>query len=211
MAEQALPSRSEAFSSRAKAWDIKWFRRINGWSSPAASFLGHYTHVASSWTWAIITVAMFFIAWLGRVPFAWAFVKHAVANTSSLLVVLIIKRKINRIRPCYELDNVVIRTAPQHYRGSSFPSGHVQFFLSNMLVLATVASYFAGAGVWSWMLPLSLAMDVLVALSRVYVGVHYPTDVLAGFFSGLLIYCFTMLVMFPLWNVFYSWIDIAIH
>jgi undecaprenyl-diphosphatase len=59
--------------------------------------------------------------------------------------------------------------------GMSFPSGHA----------ATSA---AGAIVLSWfaprLTPLLLALAALIAASRVYVGVHYPLDVLAGLLFG---------------------------
>jgi undecaprenyl-diphosphatase len=198
-------------ASRVRAWDIRWYQRINGWNGKAAGFLRHYTHIASSWTWSAIMVAMYFVAWLGKVDFAWDFVKYAVANVSSIFVIFAFKMKINRVRPCYVLDNVVVRTSPRHYKGPSFPSGHVQFILSNMLVLTTIVSQNTNMSVWLWMLPLLIAMTVLVALSRVYVGVHYPTDVIGGIFSGIIIYLLTVFLTFPLWDIVFTWIEILIH
>jgi membrane-associated phospholipid phosphatase len=211
MARQAPSTPQTTMAERVHAWDVKWYRRINGWTSRPATFLKHYTHVASTPTWSVLMVAMFFIAWLGHNPFAWAFVKYAFANVTSIFVILAVKFKINRVRPCYVLENVIVRTAPRYYKGPSFPSGHVQFFLSNMLVLTTIVSNFAGADVWYWMLPLLLGMTTLVALSRLYVGVHYPTDVLAGFASGTLIYLLTIFLTFPLWNFVFKWIDGLLH
>lgn len=59
----------------------------------------------------------------------------------------------------------------------SFPSGHAQ---------ATAAGVFSGASVvkkwWVWLL--AVLFTLLVCCSRLYFGVHYPTDVLAGAVFG---------------------------
>jgi len=61
---------------------------------------------------------------------------------------------------------------------SSFPSGHASFFFG----LATaVYLYNKKLGVWF------LAAAALISLARVYVGVHYPSDVLAGAVIGILV------------------------
>ena len=64
-------------------------------------------------------------------------------------------------------------------RDFSFPSGHT-------------ASSFAAAGVFfrrlpKWLGVPALLLAVLMGLSRLYVGVHYPTDVLVGLLSGLVL------------------------
>jgi membrane-associated phospholipid phosphatase len=64
-------------------------------------------------------------------------------------------------------------------RGYGLPSGHAQ--------LATVGwGYLAVAArrVWVWVM--AVALILLIGLSRVYLGVHFPTDVLAGWTAGVL-------------------------
>jgi undecaprenyl-diphosphatase len=58
---------------------------------------------------------------------------------------------------------------------SSFPSGHSATAAAGTLTLCVVYPAFA---------PALLLSGVLVALSRIYLGVHYPFDVLAGLFIG---------------------------
>jgi undecaprenyl-diphosphatase len=58
---------------------------------------------------------------------------------------------------------------------SSFPSGHSATAAAGTLTLSAVYPAFVSA---------LLLSGVLVALSRVYLGVHYPFDVLAGLFIG---------------------------
>jgi len=69
---------------------------------------------------------------------------------------------------------------------SSFPSGHSMFsavvyltlgaLLSQLVEERTLKAYFLGVACF---------LTFLVGLSRVYLGVHYPTDVLAGWAAGL--------------------------
>jgi len=60
----------------------------------------------------------------------------------------------------------------------SFPSKHASFVFA-----LAAASFFIGRRFGLWMLLLAL----LTGVSRVYVGVHYPGDILGGFILGSLV------------------------
>ena len=59
---------------------------------------------------------------------------------------------------------------------SSFPSGHAATSAAGAVILSALV----GRGVWRWLTLLA----ILIGFSRVYVGVHYPGDVLAGALLG---------------------------
>ncbi len=61
---------------------------------------------------------------------------------------------------------------------TSFPAGHAATAFAG----ATLLTYFASR-VW----PLFMTLAVAIAFSRIYVGVHYPTDVLAGAAIGVMV------------------------
>ena len=87
----------------------------------------------------------------------------------------VLKPLVARARPCFALEGVTA-LLPQ-VRSHSFPSSHA----SNMFGAATLFVLARGRR-WLW----TLIPATLVALSRVYVGVHYPSDVAAGAVLGIL-------------------------
>lgn len=86
----------------------------------------------------------------------------------------ILKNMVGRIRPCDVNRSVALLVPrPDDY---SFPSGHTAASFA-----AVSALYHSGAKkLWKAALPLA----VLIAFSRMYLYVHYPTDILGGIVVG---------------------------
>lgn len=87
---------------------------------------------------------------------------------------VLLKPMVCRIRPCDVNQSVQLLIA--HPTDYSFPSGHTAASFATVSAL-----YFAGAKkLWKITLPVA----VLMAFSRMYLYVHYPTDVLGGMIVG---------------------------
>ncbi|NLJ70703.1 MAG: phosphatase PAP2 family protein [Clostridiaceae bacterium] len=96
---------------------------------------------------------------------------------SHLLNTLVLKTLIDRPRPYEVLPNV--RMVIGKVDETSFPSGHSATAFGSAFVI-----FLRERG---WLRWTALAMAILMAFSRLYVGVHYPSDVLAGSIVGILI------------------------
>lgn len=88
---------------------------------------------------------------------------------------VLLKNIFCRIRPC-DVNTAVTLLIPRPH-DFSFPSGHTAASFA-----AVSALYFAREK-WLWKPVLGLA--ALIAFSRLYLYVHYPTDILGGIFIGL--------------------------
>ncbi|MCX5042627.1 phosphatase PAP2 family protein [Aldersonia sp. NBC_00410] len=136
----------------------------------AVSFLGNTPQAI-----VLTTVAVLLIWRFGRgvAPAAVLAGSVCVASLCSATTKLIVARE----RPPGELRLVRVRT-------HSFPSGHVTFttvFVVGLLVVT--AGAVTGAALWAARV-LALVFVVLMAVSRMYVGVHWLTDVIGGALLG---------------------------
>ena len=105
-------------------------------------------------------------------------VMSAVALLGALLIDnIILKNLVGRIRPYEVVDGLQCLIGAQ--KDFSFPSGHTgSSFASAVVCFKELPKRYG--------IPL-LVLAFLIAFSRLYVGVHYPTDVLAGMAIGTLV------------------------
>jgi undecaprenyl-diphosphatase len=110
----------------------------------------------------------------------------------SHLPVAIVKKKFKRLRPYQALPDV--NTGHKPLVDPSFPSGHTT------AIFAWLVPILLTSGVWfAVLLPIALIIGVSVGWSRLYLGLHYPSDVAAGALIGTV----TALA------VHYSWVTSA--
>lgn len=158
-----------------EALDIWLFYAINnGWSSGPLDMV--MPVVTSTQVWRpIYALGLVLLLWRGGSKGRWcaAALIVCVALTDPLSNHLL-KETILRLRPYDALGGVHQLVGSG---GGSFPSNHAL----NNAAAATILSVFYTK--WA---PLCWGIAILIGISRIYVGVHYPSDVIAGLAIGAL-------------------------
>jgi undecaprenyl-diphosphatase len=157
--------------------DTWLFYLINvGLSNPLFDKLMPFITDQKNW----MLVYIFLIGWM-----LWKGGKEGRIFAISLIVAIALTDQINsgllkeffgRIRPCHVLDDINLLVPCGG--GKSFPSSHA----ANNFAAASVLTYFKPQYKW-----LYFSIAALVALSRVFIGVHYPLDIIGGACVGLFI------------------------
>lgn len=135
------------------------------WLMPRITLLGD-----KGWLW--IALALFFL--LRRPTRRWGLAMLVGLLGSLLVGNVLIKHLVARDRPCWLNPEVQLLIAvPLDY---SFPSGHT---LASFISATVLLRFHRGMGL------AALAAAVCIALSRLYLYVHFPTDVLGGVLIGI--------------------------
>jgi membrane-associated phospholipid phosphatase len=159
-----------ATGQRMDAWTFLLFNLRGGHPLWLDRLMWGFTQIGNG----IVIVALTLISFLaGEHLLAY----ELILGTLTLwLVVELVKALVRRGRPFVRLTQA--RIVGRRAGGRSFPSGHTSqaFFMATLL-----AGYFhAGVG----MVCLLYAIALVVGITRMYVGAHYPRDVLAGAILG---------------------------
>jgi undecaprenyl-diphosphatase len=145
------------------AWLDTTFRRISFFGSTQVVLIGGLTLAILAWRRCKVVAALVVVATLAR-P----------------LMEFTLKESIGRDRP--SLSRLV------HGEGHSFPSGHVLAAAALWAMVPVVVSlYTQSRKVW-WITAVGAVLAVgLIGASRVYLGVHWTTDVIGGIFAATLL------------------------
>ncbi len=140
------------------------------------------------WFWIILALILLVIGLIKRKNYNRAGENPwLVCACAALLAMLIsflvgnvfLKKVVDRTRPYDSIPELILLAKKPH--DASFPSGHTTFsFACAAALLYTVPKK------QRWTAVLLLVLACLIGFSRLYLGVHYPTDVLGGLIVGWL-------------------------
>lgn len=150
------------------SWDTNLCIHINRYSTNyvVATFFKTISRLGDGWFWYVMLAAAFvFHGSAAILPLT----VTLVVSLTGLAIYKLLKVKTVRPRP-YQVHQVIV-LGERPLDVFSFPSGHT---LQAVLFTTMLGGYFPE------LLPLMLPFAALVALSRMVLGLHYPTDVLIG-------------------------------
>lgn len=178
--------------------DYQIFEWINsGWSNPFFDVFMRW--MRNEWIWFPLYsfIISFFIYNYGRNAYWLILFCFLTFGTSDSVSSQLIKKSVKRERPCRNeaIDKAVVRI--RCGSGYSFTSSHA----TNHFAIAVFLSMTIGA-VFKWIrIPLILWAAV-IGLAQIYVGVHFPLDVMVGSSIGALIGLFWAFIF----NKYYAYI-----
>ncbi|MBO4320069.1 MAG: phosphatase PAP2 family protein [Treponema sp.] len=139
------------------------------------------------WFWITLSLVLLIFKKTRKVGFMCCFA----IGCMYLINNVCIKNIVDRARPYDVIEGLIpLGNLPDD---SSFPSGHtaISFAVSVVLLFSTKKRFGIPA----------VILAFLIAISRMYVGVHYPTDVLGGFVIGTLCACISLWLGPKLWKI----------
>lgn len=168
----------EIFEGEVKVFDENVRQAVNRLASPALTQLMIFLSFVGS---AFVLVPLGVVAALAFLRLKWrrGIVLFAAAMAGELVLSLTLKGFFRRARP----EAFFGYALPSSY---SFPSGHALgafcfFGILAWLITARLKNPAAKIFVWT----LAVALIFSIGLSRIYLGVHYPSDVIGGYSAAL--------------------------
>ena len=160
---------------RLQAWDTAAFLWVNhAGSGPVLDRVMAFLSGNRLFAPALVALAIGLLWKGGRRGLVFVVLLGLAAALANEFIAEPLKHGVARTRPYAALGEAILRVGKGNPQGS-FPSAHAM----NSALIATIAGWYYRRSLW-----IGIPAAAGVALSRVYNGVHYPSDILAGALFG---------------------------
>lgn len=172
------------FWQRVDAWDKWLFLQFNrGLTHPVLDAVFPFLRASALWAPLYLFVIVLAVCNWGRRGWWWALAFVCTAALTDLVGTRVFKEGFERLRPCNDPDFFMhVRLLVQRCSGGySFTSNHA----ANHFGLATFFYLTMSPSIRRWAY-VGFVWAFFIVWAQVYVGVHYPLDVLGGTILGVL-------------------------
>ena len=158
--------------------DKELFLFINGLHAPAFDIL--MWHISGKWIWIpLYGVILYFIIKKHGLQSLFYITAIIISIVAADQISVLIKNSVERFRPTHNPDIESLVHFIRDYKGGSY--GFVSSHAANTFALAVLTLKIFQQ---KWITISILCWAVLVSYSRIYLGVHYPGDILGGAILG---------------------------
>jgi undecaprenyl-diphosphatase len=167
-------------------WDFKIFEWINtGMSSPLMDFFMPWLREPIFWLPLYVFLIAYVLFNFGKKSYWFILFTILTVSTSDMTSSRLIKKNVQRARPCHYVESHPDLTVIKRVRcgsGYSFTSSHAtnHFAVATFLIMV-LGIFLPILKPWLWV------WAGMISLAQVYVGVHFPLDILAGALLGIFI------------------------
>ncbi|MER2996001.1 phosphatase PAP2 family protein [Pontibacter populi] len=187
------------FIDKATGLDVALFRFAASHTTPESTRIMRIISFFASADYLMVVPVLIVLifAWFRQLQ--WFALKVLVISFTSTILNQALKRVFERPRP---------ETAMLEQSGLSFPSGHAMIGGSFYGLLIYIVWRTVPNPIWRWLLTIVLTfLLLLIGYSRVYLNVHYATDVLAGFSAGILWLLISIYFMRKLEKIYFQKVE----
>lgn len=176
------------FNAKGTAFDVRAFEFVRPFISDTTTKVVTFITFFGSGEFLVPANIILIIYFLFLKKHRWYSMSVPVVSLGSFLAMSGLKLYFSRVRP----DDPVYKAA----LGFSFPSGHAMSAMTFYGLLIFLVWKYVENVTFKWLLTLFLIIFILlIGFSRIYLRVHYASDVMAGFSLGIIWLILSLLAM----------------
>lgn len=192
----------KVFSNKIDEWDKKVIIKYNGIGGKPVIYILKFLSFFGRETLWIFFIAFFLFIWYD--PFLLA--NFTAIFLTGLLLIVTIKQTVNRARPFDKLEKEKLKVLEKKPNSKSFPSWHSYNIVAYGLL---IGFFFLKSPTMTIIMQI---LAVIVSFSRIQLGVHYPSDVIFGYFIGIIGFLLSVLIVAPIFQIiFENFEQFALH